>query len=89
MIKLIYEHLLQEICNIVNKSFESNQPVTADTLLSDLPAYDSLSVVGLIGDIEEVLGNAVPPEVLVPETFRTPKTIADVLYTIQLRSVQK
>jgi acyl carrier protein len=47
--------------------------------LLDLPGCDSLAIATLVERLEDELRREIPPELIVPETFATPLTIASAL----------
>jgi acyl carrier protein len=52
-------------------------PITADSLLFENGALDSLSVLHLLAFIEHLTGRPVPDEMIVPENFRSARRIAE------------
>lgn len=54
----------------------ADAPVTADTELFEVPGFDSLALASLVAVLEERLGRFLDDELIVPEVFATPSTIA-------------
>lgn len=49
------------------------------TALQDLRGFDSLAVVDIIERLERQSGIEIDPALILPETFESPRTIADAL----------
>ncbi len=49
------------------------------TPLQDLSSFDSLVVVGVLERLEQQLGVEMDPALILPETFATPRSIAEAL----------
>jgi acyl carrier protein len=56
-----------------------NMSVDGDTKLLELEVLDSLSILQLVGFIEERFEVAMPLEEFVPDNFSTPKTVAEMI----------
>ncbi|HEX2078010.1 MAG TPA: acyl carrier protein [Longimicrobium sp.] len=54
-------------------------PLDEDTQLYDRPGFDSLAVAGVLERLEDRLGMEMDPGLILPETFETPRTIAEAL----------
>lgn len=52
------------------------RPLEADTDLLGAPGFDSLALVALVAALEDRLGRPVRDDLIVPEVFATPGTIA-------------
>lgn len=64
---------------IVKKTGVDAATTGADTELLERQVLDSLQLMDLVFYLEETFGEPIPLELLVPENFATPRTIADML----------
>lgn len=51
--------------------------LTADTDLFTVPGFDSLALAGLVAELEERIGRPVDDDLVTPDVFATPGTVAD------------
>lgn len=74
-----YEALLRAHCRL-DEGVACIQPDTAFALLG----IDSMEIVSLVVDLEDMLGFEFPEDLLTPEVFATPGTLWDALTTRRL-----
>lgn len=60
-------------------------PLTQDTDVFGLPGFDSLALVALVAELEERIGRPVDDDLVTPEVFATPGTIARSLVSATLQ----
>ncbi|HEY0733452.1 MAG TPA: acyl carrier protein [Herpetosiphonaceae bacterium] len=58
---------------------DSSVQIEEMTPLQDLSSFDSLVVVGVLERLEQQLGVEMDPALILPETFATPRAIAEAL----------
>lgn len=73
------ERVLRVVLDMVSETLGGGRRVTTSTPLLELPACSSLTIAALVERLEEGLGREIAPELIVPETFATPLTIAAAL----------
>ncbi len=67
------------VLDVASETLGRGRRLTASTRLLDLPACDSLAIATLVERLEDRLHREIAPELIVPETFTTPSTIASAL----------
>ncbi len=73
------EAIVALVLDVVADTLGRDLPLTPSTRLLDLPACDSLAIATLVERLEDRLRCEIAPELIVPETFATPLTIASAL----------
>lgn len=71
-----YETLLDQVTRVAAEALEQGGTIGNETVLTDLPAFDSLALVRLIAALESVLDISFPLEAVLPDTFERPSSIA-------------
>jgi acyl carrier protein len=67
------------VLDVASETLGRGRRLTASTRLLELPACDSLAIATLVERLEDRLQREIAPELIVPETFATPLTIASAL----------
>ncbi|HXM55683.1 MAG TPA: acyl carrier protein [Candidatus Dormibacteraeota bacterium] len=73
------ERLVAVVLDLVSETLGRGQAMTPTTQLLELPGCTSLAIATLVERLEERLQVEIAPELIVPETFATPLTIARAL----------
>ncbi len=69
----------EHVAELVAELLRLPEPVPLEAELIDLDGFSSLFVAELVERLEEELGRELPPELIVPETFESPATLAAAL----------
>jgi len=73
------EQRLVVVLELVNEIMGGGRSLTPSTRLLELPSCTSLTIASLVERLEDRLQLEIAPELIVPETFATPLTIATAL----------
>lgn len=74
-----HEAMVAMVVDVASQTLGRGRRLTASTPLLELPACDSLALATLVERLEDRLQREIAPELIVPETFATPLTIASAL----------
>jgi acyl carrier protein len=69
-------HIVAVIADVLRRDPEH---IDADTVLYDLPGFDSLALVTILARLEDALGAEIPAEWIVPEAFASVGALASLL----------
>ncbi len=73
------EELAQIVVEVVQSHIHSVS-INKETALVEIPGFDSLVIASVLEQLEDYFAIEVPPHYIVPETFHTAGTLADVLW---------
>jgi acyl carrier protein len=73
------QDLVTLVLDVASETLGGGRRLTESTRLLELPACDSLAIATLVERLEDRLQREIAPELIVPETFATPMTIAAAL----------
>lgn len=76
---------LELVFEALRRVLGEEQQLAHDTDLFALPAFDSLALVALVAELEDRLGRPVDDDLVTPEVFATPGTIARGLVAVSPR----
>ena len=78
------EELINHIIEAVQAELKNRTIVIVETTsLQDIKGFDSLVVVGLLDRLERQLNFEMDPALVLPETFASPRSIADAIMKSQ------
>lgn len=75
---------LELVFDALRRVLGEEQPLAQGTDLFALPAFDSLALVALVAELEDRLGRRVDDDLVTPQVFATPGTIARGLVVVSL-----
>ena len=73
------QRLVALVLDVVSETLGEGRSLTPSTPLLELPTCTSLAIATLVEQLEDRLQLEIAPELIVPETFATPMTIAAAL----------
>lgn len=73
------QRLVALVLDLVNETLGEGRSLTPSTRLLELPTCTSMAIATLVERLEDRLQVEIAPELIVPETFATPLTIAAAL----------
>ncbi|MDR1265294.1 MAG: phosphopantetheine-binding protein [Propionibacteriaceae bacterium] len=80
--------MADEVLALAVKIIEGRGPESIDTLLRDLAGYNSLFIARLIDSVEDCFGVEIPAHMVVPQNFRSARSIADLIRLFKIESVE-
>lgn len=75
-----FDDVLALVLRVVGAGVDAPGGVGTDTELLDLPSFDSLRIVAVAEEIEQAAGVEIDPDRIVPETFASPRAIAETVW---------